>query len=109
MEIGSTELAAGGSADPSAGRSVEFWVADAGSGIPAGAEGRIFERFGRVDAGRGIRGSGLGLPIVKAIAAAHGGTVSLASSPAGSRFGIIIPMTATPAGFAPTANAEESS
>ncbi len=70
---------------------VEFWVADEGPGIPAGAEKRIFERFGRADTGRGIAGSGLGLPIVAAIARAHGGYVSLDSSAAGSRFGIVVP------------------
>lgn len=72
---------------------VEFWVADEGAGIPAGAEDRIFERFGRIDSGRGIHGSGLGLPIVRAIAVAHGGRVSLSSSDAGSRFAIVIPVT----------------
>jgi signal transduction histidine kinase len=72
---------------------IEFWVEDEGSGIPAGTEERIFERFGRIDAGRGIHGSGLGLPIVKAIAVAHGGRVSVSSSDAGSRFGLVIPLT----------------
>lgn len=71
---------------------VEFWVEDEGDGIPPGAEERIFERFGRVDAGRGIAGSGLGLPIVKAIAEGHGGRVSLGSSSAGSRFAIVVPL-----------------
>lgn len=71
--------------------SVEFWVADEGPGIPEGAERRIFERFGRADTGRGIGGSGLGLPIVAAIARAHNGYVSLDSSPSGSRFGIVVP------------------
>lgn len=71
---------------------VEFWVADQGAGIPQGMEARIFERFGRVEGRRGIRGSGLGLAIVAAIAKAHGGRVSLSSSPVGSRFGIEIPM-----------------
>jgi two-component system OmpR family sensor kinase len=52
----------------------------------------VFERFGRVDTGRGIRGSGLGLPIVAAIAESHGGRVSLESSDAGSRFGILVPL-----------------
>ena len=73
---------------------VECWVTDEGAGIPQGAETRIFERFGRVDAGRGIRGSGLGLPIVKAIAESHGGRVSLSSSSAGSTFGIVLPVAA---------------
>lgn len=72
---------------------VELWVADEGPGIPEEFQERIFERFGRVDSGRGIAGSGLGLPIVAAIARAHGGYVSLDSSPAGSRFGIVIPLT----------------
>lgn len=72
---------------------VELWVADEGPGIPEESQERIFERFGRVDSGRGIAGSGLGLPIVAAIARAHGGYVSLDSSPAGSRFGIVIPLT----------------
>src|SRR5690606_13825164 len=44
---------------------IELWVEDQGDGIPEGAEVRIFERFGRVDEGRGVSGSGLGLPIVK--------------------------------------------
>ncbi|MER3388901.1 MAG: ATP-binding protein [Microcella sp.] len=70
---------------------VEFWVADEGPGIPEGAEERIFERFGRADTGRGIAGSGLGLPIVAAIARAHGGYVTLDSSGAGARFGIVLP------------------
>jgi len=74
------------------GIEVEFWVADRGPGIPLDARARIFERFGRVDGSRGIRGSGLGLPIVAAIAKAHGGRVSLVSSPSGSRFGIVVPV-----------------
>jgi two-component system OmpR family sensor kinase len=75
---------------------VEFWVADRGRGIPPGAEERIFERFGRADTGRGIDGSGLGLPIVRTIATAHGGRVSLATSPQGSRFGIVVPILDAP-------------
>jgi signal transduction histidine kinase len=81
IQIGSREVGGG----------IELWVADAGPGIPSESLGRIFERFGRVDTGRGIRGSGLGLPIVAAIAEAHGGTVSLETSPRGSRFGILLP------------------
>ena len=84
--------------------SVEFWVADEGPGIPDGAERRIFERFGRADTGRGIGGSGLGLPIVAAIARAHGGYVSLETSPDGSRFGLVIPTV--DAGAAPPPPAE---
>lgn len=71
---------------------VELWVADEGPGIPDESRERIFERFGRADTGRGIAGSGLGLPIVAAIARAHGGHVSLETSRAGSRFGIVVPV-----------------
>ena len=77
------------------GTTVEFWVADNGPGIAPASVERIFERFGRVDSGRGIRGSGLGLPIVKAIALSHGGTVNLSSSSAGSRFAIVVPRLET--------------
>ena len=84
IEIGSTEHA----------EAVEFWIADHGPGVPAEAKKRIFERFGRVDTGRGVEGSGLGLPIVDAIARAHGGYVELATSPAGSRFSIVVPRRA---------------
>lgn len=73
---------------------VQFWVRDSGPGIPEEARERIFERFGRVDAGRGIRGSGLGLPIVAALAEAHGGYVSLETGPGGSTFGIVLPVAA---------------
>ena len=69
---------------------VEFWISDAGPGIPTEARQRIFERFGRVDTGRGIRGSGLGLAIVDTIARAHNGHVRLDSSAAGSRFAIVV-------------------
>lgn len=74
--------------------SVTFWIANTGPEIPLDARERIFDRFGRADEGRGIKGSGLGLPIVRAIATAHGGRVLLASSPAGTRFGIEIPRLA---------------
>ena len=84
IEIGSTEHA----------EAVEFWIRDNGPGIPTEAKARIFERFGRVDSGRGVEGSGLGLPIVDAIARAHGGYVDLVTSPDGSRFGILVPRRA---------------
>ena len=48
-------------------------VADQGPGIPPGAEEQVFEKFFR--AGSGPRGSGLGLPICRAIVTAHGGGI----------------------------------
>jgi two-component system phosphate regulon sensor histidine kinase PhoR len=57
-------------------------VADTGSGIPAEHLGRIFERFYRVDPGRGRDegGTGLGLAIVRHLVEAHGGAVRAESA-----------------------------
>jgi signal transduction histidine kinase len=65
-------------------------VHDGGTGIPAEALDRIFERFARTDASRTRRqgGAGLGLSIVDAIARAHGGTCTVESSPAGTTFSL---------------------
>jgi two-component system phosphate regulon sensor histidine kinase PhoR len=57
-----------------------FWeisVADNGPGIPEEAQGRIFERFYRVDKSRSRESgdTGLGLAIVKHIVQLHGGSV----------------------------------
>jgi two-component system OmpR family sensor kinase len=54
-------------------------VSDTGPGIPPEDRGRIFERFERGDEER--PGTGLGLPIVRAIAAAHGGQVEIDGEP----------------------------
>ena len=74
------------------GTAVELWAQDSGPGIPRGAEERIFERFGRIDEGRGIHGSGLGLAIVRSIARSHGGDVVLHRLSGGSRFTIVLPL-----------------
>jgi signal transduction histidine kinase len=55
-------------------------VADGGAGIPPETLPRIFERFVR-GAPNGNGGTGLGLPIVKAIVEAHGGSIAVASAP----------------------------
>jgi two-component system OmpR family sensor kinase len=54
---------------------VELHVRDDGPGFPAGFLDRAFERFSRPDAARSGGGAGLGLSIVRTIAAAHGGSV----------------------------------
>ncbi|HEV7185877.1 MAG TPA: HAMP domain-containing sensor histidine kinase, partial [Leifsonia sp.] len=67
------------------------WVRDDGPGIGVADQARIFERFQRGGTTRGVSGSGLGLAIVTAIAHAHGGSVDVTSSPAGSTFMLSIP------------------
>jgi two-component system sensor histidine kinase KdpD len=61
---------------------VEIDVHNAGSTIPASEQPRIFERFFRGTHARHIPGTGMGLAIVDRIARAHGGTLTVASSPA---------------------------
>jgi two-component system OmpR family sensor kinase len=55
---------------------IEITVVDAGPGIPPDERERVFKRFQRVP-GDQTRGSGLGLPIAKAIAERHRGTIAL--------------------------------
>jgi len=75
------------------GTLVHLWVRDTGPGIASTDQERIFERFGRADAGRGVDGSGLGLAIVSAIASAHGGRVVVASALGeGARFSLELPV-----------------
>lgn len=67
-------------------------VQDRGSGIPADELDRVFDRFGRATEHHGVEGSGLGLPIVMAIAHAHRGTVTFDSRvDVGSTFRLWIP------------------
>lgn len=56
-------------------------VADTGHGVDPADLPTIFERFARGAHARTRPGTGLGLPIVKTIAKAHGGDVSLDSRP----------------------------
>jgi two-component system OmpR family sensor kinase len=55
--------------------------ADDGLGFPAGLLSAAFERFVRGDTARTETGAGLGLSIVRAVVAAHGGTVSARNGP----------------------------
>jgi two-component system phosphate regulon sensor histidine kinase PhoR len=71
-------------------------VVDTGDGIRPEHIKRIFERFYRVDRARSreMGGTGLGLAIVKHLARAHGGEVSVQSTPGeGSTFVIELPLS----------------
>jgi signal transduction histidine kinase len=65
------------------GERIVLSVLDAGTGIPAEARGRIFERFARLDQHRSKPGLGLGLPIVRGLAEACGGRVWVEDAPGG--------------------------
>ncbi|MEV0593062.1 sensor histidine kinase [Nonomuraea cavernae] len=74
-------------------------VADKGPGLTPEQAEKAFERFYRADSARSRRrsgedrGSGLGLAIVQALVRAHGGTVTLESSPGvGSTFRVELPL-----------------
>ncbi|QCQ93722.1 sensor histidine kinase [Rhodococcus sp. SGAir0479] len=76
------------------GDAVVFEVADTGPGLAESDATRVFERFYRADESRTrvSGGSGLGLSIVAAIVAAHGGTVTVDSAPgSGATFRVRLP------------------
>jgi two-component system, OmpR family, sensor kinase len=73
---------------------LRFVVEDDGPGIPPDQRERVFHRFHRTDAARdrASGGTGLGLAIVRAIADAHGGSVTADESPeGGARFELELP------------------
>ena len=77
--------------------SYRIWVADNGIGIPSADLPHIFRRFYRVEkhhSQREIKGTGLGLSIVKRAIEAHGGAISVTSTPGReTKFLITVPKT----------------
>jgi two-component system OmpR family sensor kinase len=68
-------------------------VQDDGPGVPAELQPTVFDRFARGDSARNHDGgsTGLGLAIVRAIAEAHGGRVTLESTPGRTVFQVTLP------------------
>jgi two-component system OmpR family sensor kinase len=86
----------GSAPHPDACRCAVLEVRDHGPGLPPEEAGKVFERFYRVDSSRrrgAGGGSGLGLSIVSAVTAAHGGTVDVRTTPGGgATFRVALPL-----------------
>jgi len=76
-----------------AGGSVCFEVSDSGPGIPENDRARVFEKYYRSPRTSYVRGSGLGLHMVKSVVDMHGGKVELESEEGkGSTFRMFFPI-----------------
>jgi len=58
-------------------------VTDGGPGVPVEDRERVFDRFSRLDRGREQPGLGLGLPIVRGLVVAYGGSIWIEEAPGG--------------------------
>lgn len=77
-------------------------VTDTGEGIPLDAQPFVFDRFYQVDPSREGSGAGLGLAIARGLARAHGGDLTLTSTPGiGSSLVLRLPLRAPSAPEAP--------
>ena len=74
-------------------RYIKVFVSDTGRGIPKEEQPKVFSKYYRSSRTAGIKGSGLGLTIAKAITEAHGGWIELESEPGkGSIFSLFLPV-----------------
>lgn len=81
---------------------VRLSVRDHGPGIAPADQDRIFEEFVRLEGRAGAQGLGIGLSIVRRIAALLGFRLALVSAPnAGATFSLVIPRSAIRADAAP--------
>lgn len=77
------------------GTATGFTVHDDGPGFAPDLAPHAFERFTRGDAARTRGGAGLGLSLVQAIVAAHGGSVALESTPGDTTISVTLPSPET--------------
>ena len=85
-------------------------VLDTGAGIAAADLATVFERYARGTTARtrGVEGTGLGLAIARAVATAHGGTLTATSAVGqGSAFRLALPLDAAPDAPAPVSPAKK--
>lgn len=87
------------------GSNISIEIADRGIGIPRAEQAKVFEKFYRVGNGlvHDVKGSGLGLSLVKHIIEAQRGTISLESDVGkGTRFTILLPLSKSILGSGPS-------
>ncbi len=91
------EVRIGARLEPAGGEmpaQIVFFVKDTGIGIAAENHEKIFEEFSQIESKqqRGVKGTGLGLPLTRKLAELLGGTVWVESAPgAGSTFSVRVP------------------
>jgi signal transduction histidine kinase len=81
-------------------QTIRFSVADTGIGIAPENLQFVFEEFSQIESPlqRRVKGTGLGLPLCRKLAASLGGHVELASEPGkGSVFSAVLPLAYRPA------------
>jgi two-component system phosphate regulon sensor histidine kinase PhoR len=77
------------------GEAIAIAVRDKGLGIPVGEQKTVFRKFvrGAAASASNVKGSGVGLAMVRHIVAAHGGEITVASEPGqGSTFTMLLPV-----------------
>jgi signal transduction histidine kinase len=89
--------------DASRADEVAVFVSDDGPGVPESDRERVFDRLVRLDEARrsGDGGAGLGLPIARGLARAHGGDL-VGVAPGPGRSGAVFRLTLPAAGRAPS-------
>lgn len=70
---------------------IRLWVADNGPGIPKDSRDNAMKKYSRLDEARTMEGSGLGLPLARAVARLHAGELELEDNGPGLRAVLRLP------------------